>query len=124
MADELQDSASRGRQDLLFGVEVSQGAVAFLIRRPVDGAAVGSTDAEAGHIGDVGGGDLDDLGPGPAADGQPGHLGNHRLAIGARLEDRERPVHLEPKLSHRPDRVLLLHLGDRDPRRGALGRSV
>ena len=40
------------------------------------------------------------------------------------VEDRERPVHLEPELSHRPDRVLLLHLGHRDPRGRALGRII
>ena len=36
----------------------------------------------------------------------------------------QRPVHLEPELSHRPDRVVLLHLGDGDPRGLALGRIV
>ena len=36
----------------------------------------------------------------------------------------ERPVHLEPELSHRPDRVQLLHLGHRDPGGRALGRIV
>ena len=49
---------------------------------------------------------------------------DHRLAVGAWLEDRERPVHLEPELSHRPDRVQLLHLGHRDPCGRALGRIV
>ena len=49
---------------------------------------------------------------------------DHRLAVGARRQHRERPVHLEPELSHRPDRVVLLHFGDRDPRGGALGRII
>jgi len=78
----------------------------------------------AGHVGDVGSGDLDDLGARPAGDGQPGDLGDHRLAVGARREDRERPVHLEPELSHRPDRVQFLHLGHRDPCGCALGRII
>ncbi len=33
-------------------------------------------------------------------------------------------MHLEPELGHRPDRVMGLHLGHRDPRGGALGRVV
>ena len=61
---------------------------------------------------------------GPATDGQLGDLVDHRRAVDARLEDGERPVHLEPELSHRPDRVLFLHLGHRDPRGGALGRII
>ena len=85
LADELRHGPFGGGEDLFFGVEVGQGAVPFLVRRPVDAAAVGGADAEAGHVGDVRGGDLDDLGPGPAADGQPGHLVDHRLAVGARL---------------------------------------
>ena len=124
VADELRHGPFRGREDLLLGVEVGQGAVPFLVRRPVDAAAVGGPDAEAGHVGEVRGGDLDDVGAGPAADGQPGHLVDHRLAVGARLEDGERPVHLEPELGHRPDRVQLLHLGHRDPRGRALGRII
>ena len=40
------------------------------------------------------------------------------------VEDRQRPVHLEPELGHRPHRVVLLHLGHRDPRGRALGRIV
>ena len=40
------------------------------------------------------------------------------------VEDGERPVHLEPELGHRPDRVLLLHLGHRDPGGRALGRII
>ena len=86
-ADELRHGSFGGREDLFLGVEVGQGAVPFLVRRPVDAAAVGGTHAEAGHVGDVRGGDLDDLGAGPAGDGQPGHLVDHRLAVGARLED-------------------------------------
>ena len=124
LADELRDGPFGGGEDLFFGVEVGQGAVPFLVRRPVDAAAVGGSDAEAGHVGDVRGGDLDDLGPGPAADGQLGHLGDHRLAVGARRQDRQRPVHFEPELRHRPDRVVGLHLGDRDPCGRALGRII
>ena len=45
-------------------------------------------------------------------------------AVGARRQHGQRPVHLEPELSHRPDRVVLLHLGDGDPRGLALGRIV
>ena len=60
----------------------------------------------------------------PAADGQLDDLGDHRLAVDARVEDRERPVHLEPELSHRPEGVLGLHLGHRDPCGGALGRII
>ena len=92
-----------------------------LVRRPVDAAAVGGTDSEAGHVRDIGHGDLDDVGAGPAADGQTGHLVDHRRAVDARLEDWERPVHLEPELGHRPHHVMLLHLGDGDPRGSALG---
>jgi hypothetical protein len=33
-------------------------------------------------------------------------------------------VHLEPELRHRPDRVVPLHLGYRDPRGGAPGRII
>jgi hypothetical protein len=40
------------------------------------------------------------------------------------LQHRERPVHLEPELRHRPGRVVALHFGDGDPRGGALGRIV
>ena len=69
-------------------------------------------------------GDLDDLGARPAGDGQLGDLGDHRLTVGARRQHRERPVHLEPELGHRPDRVQLLHLGHRDPRGRALGRII
>jgi hypothetical protein len=39
-----------------------QRAVPFLVRRPEDAAAVRGADAVAGHVGDVRGGDLDDLG--------------------------------------------------------------
>ena len=95
---ELRHRPFRGGEDLLFGVQVGQRAVAFLVRRPVDAAAVRGADAEAGHVGDIRGGDLDDLGPGPARDGQLGHLGDHRLAVGAGGQHRERPVHLEPEL--------------------------
>ena len=84
-ADELRDGPFRGREDLFFGVQVGQRAVPFLVRRPVDAAAVGGPDAQAGHVGDVRGGDLDDFGAGPAGDGQPGHLGDHRLAVGCRV---------------------------------------
>ena len=59
--DELRDRPFRGREDLLLGVQVGQRAVPFLVRRPVDAAAVGGPDAQAGHVGDVRGGDLDDL---------------------------------------------------------------
>ena len=124
IADELRDCSSGGREDLFFDVEVGQGGVPFLVRRPVDAAAVGGADAQAGHVGDVGRGDLDDLGAGPAGDGQPGHLGDHRLAVGAWLEHGERPVHLEPQLGHRPDGMVPLDFGDGDPRRRALGRIV
>ncbi len=62
--------------------------------------------------------------PARPRDGQRGHLGDHRLAVGARWQHRQRPVHLEPELGHRPDRVVLLHLGDGDPRGRALGRIV
>ena len=123
-ADELGHGPFGGREDLLLDVQVGQGAVPLLVRRPVDAAAVGGADAQAGHVSDVRSGDLDDLGAGPAADGQPGNLVDHRLAVGARLEDGERPVHLEPELGHRPDRVQLLHLGHRDPRGRALGRII
>ena len=124
LADQLRHGPFRGREDLLLDVEVGQGAVPFLVRRPVDAAAVGGAHAEAGHVGGVGGGDLDDVGAGPAADGQPGDLVDHRRAVDARLEDGERPVHLEPELGHRPHRVQLLHLGHRDPRGPALGRVI
>ena len=60
----------------------------------------------------------------PAADRQPGHLGDHRLAVAAGWQHRERPVHLEPELRHRPDRVVALHRGDGDPRGGAPGRII
>ena len=123
-ADKLRRHPSGGGEDLFFGVQVGQRAIALLVRRPVDAAAVGGADAEAGHVGDVRGGDLDDVGAGPAADGQLGYLGDHRLAVAAGLQHRERPVHLEPELRHRPDRVVALHLGDRDPRGGALGRII
>ena len=69
-----------GGEDLLFGVQVGQGAIAFLVRRPVDAAPVGGPYPQAGHVGEVRGGDLDDLGPGPAGHGQLGHLGDHRSA--------------------------------------------
>ncbi len=124
VTDELRHCPLRGREDLLLDVQVSQGAVPFLVRRPVDAAAVGCPDAEAGHVGDVRGGHLDDLGARAAGDGQLGHLGDHRLAVAAWLEHRERPVHLEPELRHRPDRVVPLHLRDRDPRGGAPGRII
>ena len=124
LADELRHRPFGGGEDLLFGVQVGQGAVAFGVRRPVDAAAVGGADAEAGHVGDVRRGDLDDLGPGAAGDGQLGYLGDHRLAVGARGQHGERPVHLEPELCHRPHRVMGLHLGDRDPRGRALGRII
>ena len=94
------------------------------VRRPVDAAAVGGPHAQAGHVGEVRGGHLDDLGAGPPADGQLGHLGDHRLAVAAGWQHRERPVHFEPELRHRPDRMVALHLGDRDPRGGALGRVI
>ena len=81
-------------------------------------------DPQAGHVGDLRRGDLDDFGAGPAGDGQLGYLGDQRLAVGARRQYRQRPVHLEPELSHRPDRVMLLHLGDGDRRGGALGRII
>ena len=103
---------------------MGQGAVPFLVRRPVDAAAVRRADAEADHVGRVGRGDLDDLGADPAADGQLGHLVDHRLAVGAGRQDRERAVHLKPELSYRPDRVLLLHRGHRDPCGRALGRII
>ena len=74
VADDLRCGAFRGREDLLLGVEVSQGAVALLVRRPVNAAAVGGPHAQAGYVGGVRGGDLDDPGVGPAVDGQPGHL--------------------------------------------------
>ena len=124
VADQLRHRPFRGGEDLLFGVQVGQGAVPFLVRRPVDAAAVGGPHPQAGHVGEVRRGDLDDLGPGPAGDGQLGHLGDHRLGVGARRQHGQRPVHLEPELSHRPDRVVLLHLGDGDPRGFALGRIV
>ena len=122
--DQLRHGPFGGGEDLLFGVQVGQGAVPFLVRRPVDAAAVGGPDPQAGHVGEVRRGDLDDLGPGPAGDGQLGHLGDHRLGVGARRQHGQRPVHLEPELGHRPDRVVLLHLGDGDPRGSAFGRIV
>jgi hypothetical protein len=79
---------------------------------------------QAGHVGEVRRGDLDDLSPGPAADGQLGHLGDQHLGIRARREHRQRPVHLEPELGHRPHRVVLLHLGDGDPCGFAFGRII
>jgi hypothetical protein len=124
LADELRHGPLGSLKDVLLGVQVGQSAVAFLVRRPVDAAAVGGPDAEAGHIGNVRGGDLDDLGARPAGDGQLGDLGDHRLTVGARRQHRERPVHLEPELGHRPDRVMGLHLGHGDPGGGALGRIV
>src|SRR5271169_1871443 len=42
----------------------------------------------------------------------------------AGLEHRERPVHFEPELRHRPDGMVALHFGDGDPGGGALGRIV
>jgi len=124
VTDELRHRSFRGCEDLFLGVEVGQGAVPFLVRRPVDAAAVGAADAQAAHVGGVGSGDLDDLGAGPAGDGQPGDLVDHRRAVGPRLQDRERPVHLEPELGHRPHRVVPLHLGDGDSGGGALGRVI
>ena len=53
-ADELRAQFASRREDLFLGVEVGQGAVPLLVRRPVDAAAVGGADAEAGHVGDVG----------------------------------------------------------------------
>ena len=123
-ADELRDGPFGGGKDLFFGVEVGQGAVAFLVRRPVDAAAVGGTDTQAGHVSDVRGGDLDDVGAGPAATAS---LATSSTTAGPSMlaaEDRERPVHLEPELGHRPHRVQLLHLGHRDPGGRALGRIV
>ena len=122
--DQLRHGPFRGREDLFLDIEVGQGAVPLLVRRPVDAPAVRGPDAEAGHVGDVRGGDLDDLGAGPAADGQPGDLVDHRRAVDAPLQDRECPVHLEAELGHRPHRVVLLHLGHRDPRGPALGRVI
>ena len=124
LADQLRHGPFRGGEDPFFGVQMSQRAVPFLVRRPVDAAAVGGAHAQAGHVGDVRGGDLDDAGPSPAGDRQHGHLGDHSLAVGAGWQHRQRPVHLEPELGHRPDRVVALHLGDGDPRRGALGRII
>ena len=122
--DEWRHGPFGGCEDLLFGVQVGQRAVAFGVRRPVDAAAVRRADAQAGHVGDVRGGDLDDVGPRSAGDGQLGHLGDHRLAVGARGQYWERAVHLEPELRHRPDRMMGLHLGHRDPGGGALGRII
>jgi hypothetical protein len=103
---------------------VRQRAVPLLVRRPVDAAAVGGPHAQAGHVGDVRGVDLDDVGAGPAADGQPGYLGDDCLAVAAGRKDGQRPVHLESELRHRPGRVVPLHFGDGDPRGGALGRII
>jgi hypothetical protein len=124
LADQLRHGPLRGGEDLLFNIEVGQGAVAFGVRRPVDAPAVGGSHAQAGHIGGIRGGDRDDAGAGPAADGQSGDLVDHRRPVDAPLQDRERPVHLEPELRHRPDRVQLLHLGHRDPRGSALARVI
>jgi hypothetical protein len=44
--------------------------------------------------------------------------------VGAWRQHRQRPVHLEPELGHRPDRVVALHLGDGDPRGSAPGRII
>jgi hypothetical protein len=123
-ADELRHGLSGGGEDVLFGVQVRQRCVPFFVRRPVDAAAVRGADAQAGHVGDVRGGDLDDPCPGPARDGQRGDLGDHRLAVRARRQHGKRPVHLEPELGHRPGGVVALHLGDGDPRGGALGRII
>ena len=46
--DELRHGPFRGGEDLLFDVQVGQRAVPFLVRRPVDAAAVGGAHAEAG----------------------------------------------------------------------------
>ena len=122
--DDLRHGPFRRGEDLFFGVQVRKRAEPFLIRRPVDAAAIGGADTEAGHVGDVRGSDLGDLGPGPARDGQLGHLGDHRLSVGAWFEHWQRPVHLEPELCHRPGGVVALHFGDGDPRGGAFGRII
>ena len=57
-------------------------------------------------------------------DGQLCDLGDHCVSVGAGFEYGQRPVYLEPELSHRPDRVVLLHLGDGDPRGFAIRRVV
>jgi len=124
VADELGHGPCGGVEDLLFGVQMGQGAVPFAVRRPVDAASIRRADAQAGHVGEVRRGDLDHLGPGPAADGQLSHLGEHRLGVGARGQHGQRPVDLEPEPGHRPDRVVALHLGDGDPRGRALGRII
>jgi len=45
-ADELRHGSFGGAEDLFFGVEVGQGAVPFLVRRPVDAAAIGGAHAQ------------------------------------------------------------------------------
>jgi hypothetical protein len=87
--NELRHRPFRGGEDLLFGVQVSQRAVPLLVRWPVDAAAVGGPDAQAGHVGDVRGGDLDDVGAGPAADGQVGHLGDIAASLDGRFRTRK-----------------------------------
>ena len=76
LADQLRHRPCRGGEDLPFSVQVGQRAVPLFVRRPVDTAPVGGPDTQAGHVGDVRRGHLDDLGPGPARDGQLGHLGD------------------------------------------------
>ncbi len=66
LTGERRHSPFRGGEDLLFGVQVGQRAVPFLVRRPVDAAAVRRTDTQAGNVGEVGGGDLNDVGSGPS----------------------------------------------------------
>jgi hypothetical protein len=51
-------------------------------------------------------------------------LVEHRLGVGARWQDGQGPVDLEPQLGHRPDRVVGLHLGQGDAGGGALGRII
>ncbi len=109
--DKLRHRPFGGGEDLLFGVQVGQRAVPLLVRRPVDAAPVGGPHPQAGHVGDVRRGDLDDLGPGPAGDGQLGHLGDHRLGVGAWLEHRQMrevdsgsPVDLRDRVGVMPQR--------------------
>ena len=97
--------------DGLFEVELGEGGVPGVVRRPVDGGAV-LADAQLGYVGDVGGGsDLDHLGSAEPVHRQVGDLGHHRRG-GAY---RQGTADFEPQLGDGPGRVLPLDFGDGDP---------
>ena len=82
LADQLRHGGLRVGEDLFLDVQVRQSGPPFLVRRPVDAAAVGLADPERGHVGDVRCGHLDDLGPRPAGDRELDDLGDQRLHVG------------------------------------------